>query len=49
MKSSGLIKPKWDLHHLQQNVEHDLFESVIVEYTDISGIKCLYYIRDEGV
>jgi len=49
MKSGKLIKPKWDLHHLQNNVEHDLFESVIVEFTDISGIECLYYIRDEGV
>ena len=49
MKSSKLIKPKWNLHHLQDNVEHDLFESVIVEYTDISGIECLYYIRDEAL
>jgi hypothetical protein len=48
MKSHKLIKPKWDLHQLQDNVEHDLFESVIVEFTDISGIECLYYIRDEG-
>jgi hypothetical protein len=49
MKSGKLIRPKWDLHQLQDNVEHDLFESVIVEFTDISGIQCLYYIRDEGV
>lgn len=49
MKGSGLIKPKWDLHHLQDNVEHDLFESLIVEFTDISGIECWYYIRDEQV
>jgi len=41
-------KPEWELHHLQGNVEHDLFESVIVEYTDISGIICKYYIRDES-
>jgi hypothetical protein len=41
-----LTKPQWELHHLDGNVEHDLFESVIVEYTDISGIKCKYYIQD---
>jgi hypothetical protein len=49
MKASGLIKPKWDLHHLQDNVEHDYFESLITEFTDISGIECRYYIRDEGM
>jgi len=40
-------KPQWQLQHLQGNVEHDLFESVISEFTDISGIVCDYYIRDE--
>lgn len=40
-------KPLWDLHHLQDNVEHDLFQSVISEFTDISGIYCKYYIRKE--
>jgi len=32
MKSGKLIRPKWDLHQLQDNVEHDLFESVIVVF-----------------
>jgi hypothetical protein len=41
-------KPTWQLHHLQDNVEHDLFESIIVEYTDITGIIAKYYIRDES-
>ena len=41
-------KPLWELHHIQDNVEHDLFESVISEFTDISGILCRYYIRDES-
>lgn len=41
-------KPLWQLHHIQDNVEHDLFESVIAEYTDISGIIARYYIRDES-
>jgi hypothetical protein len=40
-------KPTWDLHHLQDNIEHELFQSVIAEYTDISGILCEYYIRKE--
>ena len=42
----NLTKPQWDLHQLDGNVEHDLFENVIVEFTDISGIKADYYIRD---
>jgi len=46
---SRLRKPKWDLHHLRHNPEHDFFMGVIVEYTDISGIECFYYIRDESV
>lgn len=41
-------KPLWQLHHLQGNVEHDLFESIITEFTDISGILVKYYIRDES-
>ena len=41
-------KPLWQLHHLQGNVEHDLYESLIVEFTDISGIIIDYYIRDES-
>ena len=49
MRTGKLTRPKWSLHQLTDNVEHDLFESVIVEFTDISGIECLYYIRDEGL
>lgn len=41
-------KPLWQLHHIQDNVEHDLFESVITEFTDISGIMAKYYIRDKS-
>ena len=41
-------KPTWNLHHLQNNVEHDLFESIISEFTDISGIVMRYFIRDES-
>lgn len=44
---SKLIKPKWQLHDLNNNIEHELFESLIVEFTDISGIEIDYYIRNE--
>lgn len=43
---SRLIKPKWELHDLNNNVEHDLFEDLIVEFNDIAGIKMNYYIRN---
>jgi len=37
-------KPKWQLYDLVNNPEHDLFDSFVVEFTDISGIKVNYYI-----
>ena len=47
---SGLIKPKWNLYDVtDENIEHKLFENLIVEFTDISGIKIKYYIRDETI
>lgn len=49
MKASNLMKPKWDLHHIEGNPEHDLFEGAIAEYTDIRGIKVKYYIYDDSV
>ncbi len=42
------IKPKWSLHDLYNNIEHGLYESYIVEFTDISGIEVDYYIRNEA-
>lgn len=41
----GINKPLWNLHNLQGNVEHDLMQSLIMEYTDISGIEIEYYTR----
>lgn len=38
-------KPLWQLQQLNGNPEHDLFRSVITEYTDIAGISIIYYIR----
>lgn len=46
---SKAIKPKFNLYQLSNNIEHDLFESLIVEFTDISGIEFDYYIRDENI
>lgn len=39
-------KPRWDMHDLVDNVEHDLFDSLVVEYNDIQGVKIDYYIFD---
>jgi hypothetical protein len=47
---SKAIKPKWSLHDLPvgtQNREHDLYESLIVEFTDIAGIEMDYYMRED--
>jgi hypothetical protein len=50
MQLDTLTKPEWDLEHYQDdNVEHDLFESVVVEYNDIQGSSINYYIRDESI
>jgi len=47
--ASKYIRPKWNLHDINDNIEWDLFEGYIVEYNDISGIEIEYYIRDESV
>jgi len=47
--SSKLIKPKWEIYDIENNVEHELFSEYIVEFTDISGIKIEYYIRNEDI
>lgn len=47
--ASKYIRPKWNLHDINDNIEWDLFEGYIVEYNDISGIEIEYYIRDETV
>lgn len=53
-KSSKQRKPEWTLYDIRgnqynHNVEHELFESSIVEFTDIAGIECDYYIRDSSI
>jgi hypothetical protein len=50
MQSYGLAKPEWDMEHYQDgNVEHDLFESVIMEYNDIQGSSIEYSMRDGDI
>lgn len=46
-RASKLEKPKWKLHQLYNNPEHELFEELIVEFNDIAGIEVDYYVRDE--
>lgn len=46
---SKAIKPKFNLYDISNNIETDLFENYIVEFTDIAGIEIDYYIRDEHV
>jgi hypothetical protein len=46
---TNLIKPKWSLHDLNNNIEHNLFQDMIVEFNDISGIEIDFYIRDEDI
>ena len=46
MKVSEMAKPTWSLYDGQTTIEQDLFVSSIVEFTDISGILCNYYVRN---
>lgn len=48
-KASRQRRPNWSLYDIRNNVEHDLFEGYITEFTDISGIECDYYIRDRSI
>lgn len=43
----ALEKPKLSIYQIAGNVEHNLFESLIVEYCDIAGFEVEYYVRDE--
>ena len=46
MKASQLAKPTWSLYDGETSMEQNLFVSSVVEFTDISGISCRYYVRD---
>lgn len=43
----GLQKPKWNLYDIEDNREHQLFQSVVMEFVDISGIEVDYYQRSD--
>jgi hypothetical protein len=42
----GIAKPTWSLYDIEDNPEHQLFESLIMEFNDISGIEVNYSQRD---
>lgn len=44
-----MSKPQWEMYDIVGNVEHDLFDSVIVEYNDIAGIEVYFYILDPSI
>ena len=55
-KASRQRRPEWAMYDirnarypLHHNAEHELFEQAIVEFTDIAGIECDYYIRDSSI
>ena len=43
---TGIYKPKWELYDIHDNREHNLFQSYIMEFNDIAGIKIGYHVRD---
>lgn len=45
----GIAKPTWSLYDIEDNPEHQLFESLIMEFTDISGIEVYYAQRDTSL
>jgi hypothetical protein len=50
MTLDTLNGPEWSMEHYQDdNVEHDLYDSVIMEYNDIQGISVEYSIRNEEI
>jgi len=44
-----MSKPQWSIYDIIGNPEHDLFDSVIVEFNDISGIEIDYYILEPSI
>jgi len=41
-------KPEWDLFdNIQDNPEHELFDSVNNEFTEISGFRVYYYVKQK--
>jgi len=49
LPQDSLNKPTWNLYDLTDNPDHQLAESLVAEFTDITGIACTYYRRDPSV
>lgn len=47
--TGGTNKPRWSIYDICNNPEHDLAESLVTEYSDISGIEIDYYVRDDSI
>jgi hypothetical protein len=47
-KANRLRRPKFNLYEINNNIEHELFETVSAEFCDIAGFEILYYRRDEA-
>lgn len=37
---------QWEMYDIDDNPEHDLYENVVVEFNDITGVEVLYYQLD---
>lgn len=46
-RNIGSAKPELEIYNIKNNPEWELAESVAMEFTDISGIKCTYYQKDQ--
>lgn len=45
----GNAKPTFEIYDIKDNPEWQLAENMVAEFTDISGIKVTYYIRDNVI
>lgn len=48
-KNIGSAKPQLNIHQLKDNPEWMLAESIVTEFTDATGIKILYYRKNEAI
>lgn len=44
-----MAKPDWSMYDIVGNIEHDLFDSFIVEFNDIAGVEIDYWILDPSI
>jgi hypothetical protein len=48
-KNIGSAKPQLDTYNVKDNPEWQLAESMVAEFTDISGIRATYYVKDPSI